>query len=127
MTDLAYMVREDWAQHGTAMMSSSARIRDWLGDRPVLVAVTDLSKFTDSDRSADLEVANYIAPGSAKHDVINITNLTRVAESAVSAPVVVLHPFKQPDCEVLRTSIDSGALDRVFVLIWSPKDAQRAR
>jgi len=55
MTDLAYMVREDWAQQGTAMATSSARIRDWLGDGPYLFAVTDVRKFNRIDHSADLE------------------------------------------------------------------------
>jgi hypothetical protein len=36
MTELGYMVREDWAQHGTTMIPQSAVIRDWLGDPPYI-------------------------------------------------------------------------------------------
>jgi len=53
MTDLAYMVREDWAQHGTAMVQQSAVIRNWIGEPPYLFAVTDVKKFTHDDRGAD--------------------------------------------------------------------------
>ena len=34
MTEIAYMVREDWAQRGTAMQQSSAIIRSWLNGDP---------------------------------------------------------------------------------------------
>ncbi|MEU4244219.1 hypothetical protein [Actinoplanes sp. NPDC026619] len=127
MTDLAYMVREDWAQHGTAMVSSSARIRDWLGDEPVVFAVTDKRKFNGA-HSADLEAAEYIVEGRARHDVVDIAALTRLADDdrMVKIAVVVLHPFDQQDCEALSEMIGSQAAGRVFVLIWSPRDIIRA-
>lgn len=127
MTDLAYMVREDWAQQGTAMGSSSARIREWLGDGPVVFAVTDTRKFNRADRSADLEAAEYIVPGRAWHHVVDIADLTRLADDdgVVNAAVVVLHPFDQRDCEALSEMTESAAVGRVFVLIWSPRDIIR--
>jgi hypothetical protein len=66
MIDLAYMVGEDWAQQGTAMVLSSARIREWLGDGPVVFAVTDTRKFNRAGRSADLEAVEYIVPGRGR-------------------------------------------------------------
>lgn len=127
MTDLAYLVREDWAQQGTAMATSSARIRDLLGDGPYLFAVTDVRKFNRIDHSADLEAAEYIAPGDAQRHVVNIMDLTRFAEDdrAADVPVVVLHPFERRDCEVLRSMLDSGTLGHMFILIWSPRDVVR--
>jgi hypothetical protein len=127
MTDLAYMVREDWAQQGTAMVSSSARIRDWLGDGPVVFAITDKRKFSGA-HSADLEAAEYIVAGSAGHDVVDIADLTCLADDdrLVNVAVVVLHPFDQRDCEALSEMIGSEAASRVFVLIWSPGDIIRA-
>lgn len=126
MTDLAYMVREDWAQQGTAMVSSSVRIREWLGDGPVVFAVTDKRKFSRA-HSADLEAADFIVPGRARHDVVDIADLTRLAKDdrVVNVAVVVLHPFDQRDCEALSEVIESEAVDRVFVLIWSPLDIFR--
>jgi hypothetical protein len=127
MTDLAYMVREDWAQQGTAMVSSSARIREWLGDGPMVFAVTDKRKFNGA-HSADREAAEYIAVGRARPDVVDIADLTSLADDdrLVNVVVVVLHPFDQRDCEALSEMIGSEAVSRVFVLIWSPRDIIRA-
>ena len=127
MTDLAYMVREDWAQHGTAMVPSSSLIRDWLGDGPPLFAVTEVKKFNDKNRNADLEAAEYIALAGTKLHVVNIADLARLTEheSASDVAVVALHPYEQRDCETLRRVIGSASLGRVFVLIWSPQDIIR--
>lgn len=118
MTDLAYMVREDWARQGTAMLSSSARIRELLGAGPVIFAVTDTRKFNRA-HSADLEAAEYIVPGRAGHDVVNIADLTRLADDdrVANVAVVVLHPFGQRDNEALSEVVGSEALGRVFVMI----------
>lgn len=126
MTDLAYMVREDWGQHGTAMVPSSTRIRDWLGAQPYLFAVTDVKKFNGND-SADLEAARYIAPGDSKHHVASITELTRLAddERVAAVSVAALHPYGERGCEALRTAVDASTFGRVFVLIWSPRDIIR--
>lgn len=70
MTELAYMVRSDWAQHGTAMERSSAEIRAWLGDAPRVFAVLDASKYT-GDRTADLEAATFITPRRADQTVVS--------------------------------------------------------
>lgn len=127
MTEVAYMVREDWGQHGTAMAPSSGRIRDWLGVAPLIFAVTEVRKFNDTNRGADLEAAEYIAPKGTKLRVVNIADLTRLAdhESASAVAVVALHPYKQDDLETLRTVIGSASFGRVFVLIWSPRDVIR--
>jgi hypothetical protein len=127
MTDLAYMVREDWAQQGTAMVSSSARIREWLGDRPVVFAVTDKRKFNGA-HSADREAAEYIVARRARHDVVDIAELTRLADDdrLANAAVVALHPFDQRDCEALSETIGSEAASRVFIMIWTPQDIIRA-
>ena len=121
------MVREDWAQHGTAMVPNSARIRAWLGEGPFLFAVTQVQKFTDSERHADVEAADYIAPGRTNRRVVNIADLEHLAVGTDYAhvPVVVLHPFGHRDCEVLRKVIGLGAFGRVFVMIWTPSDAIR--
>ena len=121
------MVREDWAQHGTAMVRSSARIREWLGAGPVLFAVADVKKPTPAGHNADVEAADYIAPERAKGHEVNIAELWRLDQRDRTADlaVVVLHPFKLRDCETLHEVVDSGALGRAFVLIWSPRDSIR--
>jgi hypothetical protein len=64
MTDLAYMVREDWAQQGTAMVSSSARIREWLGDGPMVFAVTDKRKFNGANMQNELSTLSIMIDGA---------------------------------------------------------------
>lgn len=127
MTNLAYMVREDWAQRGTAMASNSARIREWLGESPILYAVTDTKKFSNSERNADFEAYGYLQAQNTKHHVVNIADLTRLIqqEGAPNISVVVLHPFEPRDCEILREVFDAAVLQRIFILVWSPHDVIR--
>jgi hypothetical protein len=60
MSELAYMVREDWAQRGTAMRQQSAVVRDWLGHPPYVFATADRKKY-ESDNGADREFVTYVA------------------------------------------------------------------
>lgn len=108
------------------MVSSSARIREWLGDRFIVFAVTDKKKFNGAN-SADREAAEYIVAGRARHDVVNIADLTGLArdDRVVDVAVAVLHPFEQRDCEALSEMIGSRAAERVFVMIWTPRDIIR--
>lgn len=109
------------------MVSSSVRIREWLGDVPVVLAVTDKRTFNGA-HSADLEAAEYIVAGRARHDVVDIADLTRLADDdrLVNVAIVVLYPFGQRDCEALSEMIGSEVASQVFVLIWSPRDIIRA-
>src|SRR5688572_17576560 len=95
MTQLAYITREDWAQHGTAMAQSSSRIREWLGPKPYLFAVTDIKKFSHRDRGADVEVADYVSGTTSPEYVVGITELRRLlkTEPLADATVVAVHPF----------------------------------
>ena len=128
MTELAYMVREDWAQHGTAMKSSSARIREWLGREPDVFAVTDVNKFNERGRDADLEFARYLSPGVDIPRACNLAELRDLRRDCQAGrlAVVAIHPYGQRDCDALRDVVESGALDRVVVMIWSPRDVVRA-
>lgn len=128
MTELAYMVREDWAQHGTTMVPQSAVIRDWLGEAPYLFAVTDVKKFNHNDRSADLETANFIAPDADTCKVFNISELAGLArqDKVLDHAVVILHPYGERDLDALGDAVEHGSIDKVFVMIWSPRDMVRA-
>ncbi len=109
------------------MVSSSARIREWLGDGPLVFAVTDKRKFNGA-RSADHEAAEYILVGPTRPNVVEIADLMRLAHDdlLINVAIAVLHPFDQRDCEALSEMIRSEAASRVFVLIWSPQDIIRA-
>ncbi|MDH6180771.1 hypothetical protein M2152_000953 [Microbacteriaceae bacterium SG_E_30_P1] len=128
MTELAYMVREDWAQHGTTMVPQSAVIRDWLGQAPYLFAVTDVKKFNHNDRSADLETGDFIAPSAADRRVFNVSELGGLSrqDKVLDHAVVILHPYGERDLDALGDAVKHDALGKVFVMIWSPRDMVRA-
>lgn len=127
MTDLAYMVREDWGQHGTAMVPQSQVIRDWAGKAPYLFAVMDVMKFNSDDRDADLEAAEFIAPDDANRRIFNVTDLGGLTNDhgAFDHTIIVLHPHERADLNALRHAVNSGGVRRVFVLVWSPRDVVR--
>jgi len=127
MTELAYMVREDWAQHGTEMVPQSAVIREWIGEPPYLFTVTDVKKFTRNDRGADVEAAEYIAPDAATRKVFNISELPKLKreDKAIDHAIVVLYPHGQQELETIRETIGADSFVRLFVLIWSPRDIVR--
>jgi hypothetical protein len=127
MTDLAYMVREDWAQHGTTMVSQSAVIRDWIGEPPFLFAVTSVKKFNPSDRSADLETVEFIAPNPATRKMFNISKLANLSGDGkmLDRAIVVLHPYEQGDLDALASAVEHESINKVFVMIWSPRDLAR--
>ena len=106
MTELAYMVREDWAQHGTTMVSSSALIRDWIGGAPHLFAVADAKKF-QTDRSADLETAEFIAPDPSTRKVFSIAELGSLARqgNVLDHAIVIMHPREQRDLDALAEAL----------------------
>lgn len=124
MTDLAYMVREDWGQHGTAMVPQSQVIRDWVGDAPYLFAVTDVKKFSRDDRGADLEAAEFIAPDLATRKIFNLADLHQLTDGdrVLEHAIIVLHPYERADLDALQQAVTAGRIHRVFVLIWSPSD-----
>lgn len=126
MTELAYMVREDWAQHGTAMVPQSAVIRNWLGEAPYFFAVADARKF-HSDRPADLETAAFIAPDASLRRVFNISELAGLArqDKVLDHAIVILHPYEQRDLDALAEAVRHDSLGKVFVMIWSPHDVVR--
>ena len=120
------MVREDWAQDGTAMREQSAVIRSWLGEPPYLVAVKDAGAF-QKDRPAGLETATYIAPEAADRRVFSIRELAGLAheDEVIDHAVVILHPYDQKDLDALRRAVSHDRLMKVFVMIWSPREVVR--
>jgi hypothetical protein len=126
MTELAYMVREDWGQHGTAMRQQSAVIRDWLGGPPYVFATTD-RKTHESDHSADREFMTYVAHDAGERHLIDLADLkvVRRADTTVARPLVVLHPYKERDCDLLREIVATESIGRLFVIVWSPRDMVR--
>ena len=126
MTELAYMVREDWAQHGTAMSQQSAVIHGWLGDPPYVFATTDRKKYEGSS-SADREFVHYVAPTTDERRVIDLSSLgeLRRADKPLARSLVALHPYKEQDCDLLREIVAAGSVAKLFVIIWSPRDMVR--
>jgi len=127
MTELAYMVREDWAQRGTAMRQQSAMIRDWLGSPRYVFATGDRKKY-ESDHSADREFVTYVAQTADERRVIDLSTLSqfRHGDKTLTRPLIALHPYKEQDCELLREIVQAGYIARLFVIVWSPNDLVRA-
>lgn len=126
MTEIAYMVREDWGQHGTGMERQSALIREWLRGPPLLIATADLKKYND-EYSADREFLAYTLEDSRPSNVTTFPELAELthAGDAVNGCVVALHPYKDEHCKVLRRIIARGRLARVFVIVRAPRDTVR--
>jgi hypothetical protein len=126
MTELAYMIREDWGQDGTAMRRQSAAIRDWLGSPPYVFATADRKKY-ESDHSADREFVMYVAHDADERHVIDLSDLNelRRADKTVILPLIVLHPYKERDCDLLREIVATESVARLFVIVWSPRDMVR--
>ncbi|MGN7970210.1 hypothetical protein [Microbacterium sp. 22296] len=127
MGELAYMIRADWAQQATAMVPQSKVIRDWVGPAPYLFAVPDLTRFKESTRNLEREVADYIAPEGSERCVHSIANFgeLRNTDTVVERCVIVVHPRQREDVETLRELVDDGRLEKVFVLVWWQADEVR--
>lgn len=126
MTQLAYMLREDWAQQGTAMRQQSAVIRGWLGDPPYVFATADPKKYQQAD-SADREFVTWVAPAADERRVTDLSALgeLRRADKTLTRSLVVLHPYKEQDCDLLREIVEATSVPGLFVIIWSPRDIVR--
>jgi hypothetical protein len=126
MAELAYMVREDWGQHGTAMRQQSAVIRSWLGSPPYVFATADRKKY-EADNSADREFVTYCSHAADEQSVIDLSDLNelRRSDKTLTRPLIVLHPYKEQDCELLREIVKSQSVARLFVIVWSPSDMVR--
>jgi hypothetical protein len=126
MTELAYMVREEWGQDGTAMRQQSAVIRDWLGSPPYLFATADRKKY-ESDHSADREFMTFVAPDADERHVIALSDLNelRRTDKTVTRPLIILHPFEVRDCELLREIVETEVVAKLLVIVWSPRDMVR--
>lgn len=127
MTEIAYMIREDWAQHGTAMVPNSARIRDWLGDPPYAFAVPSDRQGGAKPSEADEEMMSYLAPAPGEAVLTTFSALNRFQREGSQADqaVVLLHPYKEHECDLLREIAASGAFPRIYVQVWAPSDQIR--
>jgi len=122
------MVREDWAQQGTAMKKSSETIRAWLGSRKIVYAVSRPEKFNDKVRGADRETAVSIGNTNRPPQVLSFARLTELADrdDAGDIAVVALHPHEPSDCDALRRAYKTGPLDRLYVHIWARGNLARS-
>lgn len=126
MTELAYMVREDWAQRGTAMQRQSALILDWLGPEPYVVATGDLRQYR-SPASAHREFIEYLTQGSNRQIVVEFSSLKELREagSKLDRPLVAVHPHEVRDCEVLRAIAQADSVGKLFAIVWHGDDMVR--
>lgn len=114
------MVRDDWAQHGTAMAPQSAVIRTWLGSGPYAFAVTDSKRF-DGDHDADAAVVRYIDPQTRAPAVFAISELATLTRenTILENALVLLHPSGHRLCDTVRCAVEAGSVRKLFILVWS--------
>jgi hypothetical protein len=126
MTELAYMVREHWTQHGTAMRQQSAVIREWLGNPPYIFATADRKKYEQAN-SADREFVTWVAPAADERRVVDLPAVTelRCPDKTLTRSLVVLHPYGEQHCDLLRGIVEVASIARLFVVVWSPRDMVR--
>ncbi|KUM36422.1 MULTISPECIES: hypothetical protein [Micrococcaceae] len=126
MTELAYMIREDWAQGGTSMVPQSAVIREWLGEPPYLFAVSDLKRLREPN-SADTEFISYVAVEKGSQRIVGISELRNFAQdnNRFAGTLTVLHPHGKDDFELLREVVATNRIERLFVVVWSPSEMVR--
>lgn len=125
MAEITYMMREDWAQEGTAMEASSATIRDWLGVDRFALLVLDASEY-GTGREADREAADFIGAFSQRVGPVNFTDLVAKRDQPIrGVTAVAIHPYRDVDVDALRKAVTDGTLGRLFVLVWSPAEVVR--
>ncbi|UQS26028.1 hypothetical protein L1857_26060 [Amycolatopsis thermalba] len=127
MAELAYMVREDWAQYGTTMGEQSALIREWPGRPPYVFATADRKKI-ELDHRGDAQFMTYVAPSADERHVIDLSDLSglRRSDEQLTAPLVVMHPHEERDCDLLREIVPADSVVKMFAIVWSPRDMVRA-
>lgn len=108
------------------MVPQSAVIRDWLGEAPYLFAVKSAAKFR-TDRPADLETVEFIAPDPMSRKVFSIGELVTLnyENQALNHGIAVVHPYEERDLDALALAVANDRVAKVFVMIWSPADIVR--
>jgi len=104
MTELSYMIRSDWAQHGTAMAEQSAVIRKWLGDPPYVFLALNLRKH-DTENDADREFVDFVAPTRPRAGSLRSPNF-------VSSAVRVKANLTTPSSSFIPTRSRTAAAPR---------------
>lgn len=122
MTEIAYLIREDWANHGRGMALNAARVHDWLAGRTHFVAVEDLKKIEGDD-----ETIEYISPRGTRKTMVTLEDIRNNMPSLgqINVPVLVMHPYLDRDLDTLRSAVAENWLTHIFVMVSAPSDPVR--
>jgi hypothetical protein len=95
MTELAYMIHEDWAQGGTSMVAQSGTVRDWLGEPPYVFDAPD-PKRLHGPNSADGEFVDHVASERSSRHLVSFSELRKVAQQdkRFDGTLTVLYPHE---------------------------------
>lgn len=125
MTELAYMVREDWAGDPPDPAAGSKRVADWLAGRRHLVGVPRPPLGSD-ERPVDAAAIRWISPAETRTAVRETSCLTHdLPPGGTTAPVLFIHPTPTGDCQTIVDLVRGGLVRSAFVLVWSPMDTIR--
>ena len=69
----------------------------------------------------------YVAHAATDRNVIDLSNLNglRRGDKTLTRPLIVLHPYEEQDCDLLREIVALESVARLFVIVWSPRDLVR--
>jgi hypothetical protein len=69
----------------------------------------------------------YVAHAATDRNVIDLSNLNglRRGDKTLTRPLIVLHPYAEQDCDLLREIVALESVARLFVIVWSPRDLVR--
>jgi hypothetical protein len=85
-----------------------------------------IGKKYESDNSADREFVTYVAHAATDRNVIDLSNLDGLRRGeSLTRPLIVLHPYEEQDCDLLREIVALEYVARLFVIVWSPRDLVR--
>lgn len=121
MTELAYMTHADWAQDGTGMEEQGRRIREWLDGEPYIFVDLALDK-RGKKTPTDSMFADSVAPAGAQRITVGLSEFleySRPGDGYFDHALVVIYPFEERECELLREVIAQARIKRVFVIVWS--------
>lgn len=120
MTEIAYMIHEDWARRGKGMFANGQLVRTWnSGTNPIYVA----ERTDDLYESGHIDgvVGNSICAGEGIDPVFEYRELGRkiVRENFSGLSFVALNPQSCESGEVLRSLAKNGTPTRIYVHVWA--------
>lgn len=100
-----------------------ARIRDWLDGEPYVFLDPALDN-RGAKTTTDPTFLESVAPEGTQRIVVGLSEFSeysRPGETSFDHSVVVVYPFDERACELLREIIVEGRVKRMLIIVWSSR------